>query len=468
MPCINIFMNSTSTATITTTASSTATTTTTLVDTSPTQSQTAGVPRAAEGILEKMGLLQGEVKKVLANPAHGRAVEALFHATSPFDAPLTFVSSAGFQRRSDAALPSNFASLAHALAEHSPRLAVALLTVALTCTADAGVKDEIAIACATACAQVCRVDQNDAVLENFKSEDFQHTLLELITRKDIDSEVKRLCLPLLEYGGQQKSDALPRAPMSGNSSSNSSASSSHSTGSLQTLPIHPSSLSRPDSKIHEDFAKAINRDSTRKLQALLQGRVVEMLYTPLPPTNQTALMLAISLGKENAVTFLVAMHMKAGEKGLLYDFSQAIELAKSSGHEEFVKILESGARGVKLIKADLDRQGESVLHLAAQVGGSTTVQEIFRQMPDLDINQKNNQGSTPLHIAVESGSTDIVGALLSRPKININLKDNNGCTPLALAVENGDLAMVRLLLLEPGIQTQEVLLAAWERETMNW
>ncbi|MEO0202771.1 MAG: ankyrin repeat domain-containing protein [candidate division WOR-3 bacterium] len=62
-----------------------------------------------------------------------------------------------------------------------------------------------------------------------------------------------------------------------------------------------------------------------------------------------------------------------------------------------------------------------------------------------DINIKNNNGKTPLHIAVENEYEDIVKLLLEK-NVDVNIKDNEGNTPLHKAVKNGNYFIIKELL----------------------
>ena len=62
-----------------------------------------------------------------------------------------------------------------------------------------------------------------------------------------------------------------------------------------------------------------------------------------------------------------------------------------------------------------------------------------------DVNTKDKNGKTILHIAIENNYEDIVKFLIQN-KADVNIKDNDGNTPLHLAVKNGNDFIVKLLL----------------------
>jgi len=61
-----------------------------------------------------------------------------------------------------------------------------------------------------------------------------------------------------------------------------------------------------------------------------------------------------------------------------------------------------------------------------------------------DVNAKNKDGITPLHLAAAFGEKDVAEKLLAR-KAEVNARDNDGGTPLHYAVAQGREDVARLL-----------------------
>lgn len=65
---------------------------------------------------------------------------------------------------------------------------------------------------------------------------------------------------------------------------------------------------------------------------------------------------------------------------------------------------------------------------------------------EIDINQKDKNGYTPLHFAVQNNAYDVVKALLQKGA-NVNIQDKFGNTPLFKSVtENTDLKITQTLI----------------------
>lgn len=80
------------------------------------------------------------------------------------------------------------------------------------------------------------------------------------------------------------------------------------------------------------------------------------------------------------------------------------------------------------------------LHEAARNGDK----ELFKNLIQMeDVNVRDTQGQTPLHIAAFKGSFDMVmfivsglTDILAGKKVELNVQDNNGWTPLHAAAFN--------------------------------
>ncbi|CAN9106494.1 unnamed protein product [Alternaria alternata] len=83
-------------------------------------------------------------------------------------------------------------------------------------------------------------------------------------------------------------------------------------------------------------------------------------------------------------------------------------------------------------------EGTSILHLAIQCAEVPVIEFVLSNAtatPDspIDINGRDRDGNTPLHLAATLGRTPVVRMLLDQPGINDSVTNYNGQTPLELA-----------------------------------
>jgi len=116
-------------------------------------------------------------------------------------------------------------------------------------------------------------------------------------------------------------------------------------------------------------------------------------------------------------------------------------------------------RVISLLGADprvdvnlIDQSLETPLHKAARARGPNLVEELLRH-PDIAVNARNQDGSTPLCSAIlkagreeREGAVLIVQALLADQRVDVNTQDKKGRTPLHLAVINRQVKIAGLLL----------------------
>ncbi|XP_072836375.2 B-cell lymphoma 3 protein isoform X1 [Pogona vitticeps] len=95
----------------------------------------------------------------------------------------------------------------------------------------------------------------------------------------------------------------------------------------------------------------------------------------------------------------------------------------------------------------LDRNGQTALHLACEHGSLRCLQELLDGRPSLlDLEARNFEGFTPLHVAVGTCNREVVLTLLEH-RADVDAVDiKSGRSPLLHAVENNNLPMVELLL----------------------
>ena len=82
------------------------------------------------------------------------------------------------------------------------------------------------------------------------------------------------------------------------------------------------------------------------------------------------------------------------------------------------------------------------LHKSIELGDSIKLRKMISR--GADINAKDVEGNTPLHIAVKNGSHKMASILVLNG-VSINLKDKQGNTSLDIAIQNKNLEIVSLL-----------------------
>ncbi|KAJ0173068.1 hypothetical protein K1T71_011244 [Dendrolimus kikuchii] len=82
--------------------------------------------------------------------------------------------------------------------------------------------------------------------------------------------------------------------------------------------------------------------------------------------------------------------------------------------------------------ADVANEKQTPLHLCCTWGLTDVIQTLLEH--GANINSKDAEGKTPLHIAIENQHAAIISLLLSQPNIDLSVRDNKGVSPFAAAL----------------------------------
>ncbi|XP_052699720.1 ankyrin repeat and death domain-containing protein 1A-like isoform X4 [Crassostrea angulata] len=111
------------------------------------------------------------------------------------------------------------------------------------------------------------------------------------------------------------------------------------------------------------------------------------------------------------------------------------------GHLEAIKVLITGGA----TPLCTNKQGMGILHCAAQNNHVGVMNFIFESLENMNINEGEITGRTPLHLASEAGHIEAVMRLIDM-SCDANARDKDGKTALHLAAEAGKSEVIRKLL----------------------
>ncbi|KAL6801754.1 ankyrin repeat-containing domain protein [Trichoderma sp. SZMC 28012] len=95
---------------------------------------------------------------------------------------------------------------------------------------------------------------------------------------------------------------------------------------------------------------------------------------------------------------------------------------------------------------DVTQNAEDSCHNTPETGSDVDVDEDELMESDVDLNEKDDDGRTPLSLAAEFGQRDLIQSLIETGEVNLDeADDETGMTPLHWAVVNGHPYVVELL-----------------------
>ena len=179
---------------------------------------------------------------------------------------------------------------------------------------------------------------------------------------------------------------------------------------------------------------------------------------PNEPSNDDRYPIHLAASKKDAAILKLLMDHKKTNINVCGSAGQtALDIAKELGHKEIESILVSrnGMRAsdvdvsMNLSKIDVD----TVLHRLFELTDTrfATEDEVSEKVREFlekgnDINVRDENGRTALHIAAKGGYLETFKALLNQEGIKVNAEDKKGYTPLHIACKKGNLLVVKELL----------------------
>nr|XP_060640140.1 B-cell lymphoma 3 protein [Anolis sagrei ordinatus] len=161
--------------------------------------------------------------------------------------------------------------------------------------------------------------------------------------------------------------------------------------------------------------------------------------------GDTPLHIAVVQGNLSVVQRLVALfHQGHRDLDTFNNLRQTpLHLAVITGQPALAKVLLTHGASPMV----LDRHGQTALHLACEHGSLRCLRELLEgSLAPLDLEARNFEGLTPLHVAVGTSDHNMVLALLEHGADVDAVDIKSGRSPLLHAVENNNLEMVELLL----------------------
>jgi ankyrin repeat protein len=230
------------------------------------------------------------------------------------------------------------------------------------------------------------------------------------------------------------------------------------------------SSQQPPGSSHQHALPSHQRSASKKLRPHLSGTMstvgAQDNGTPASPSHAPSPLSPTPKGaslEQSVKLFRVFESLRNGDTAAI---SRAIrEQAHPPENEDSRASLSLPSRA----------EGTTILHLAIQCAEVPVIEFVLSNStsgPDsvIDINGRDRDGNTPLHLAATLGRTPVVRMLLERPGINDSITNYNGQTPLDLARTPDifqHLQLARSLFIDTNVRKVQQLVTAGDMATLE-
>jgi ankyrin repeat protein len=178
-------------------------------------------------------------------------------------------------------------------------------------------------------------------------------------------------------------------------------------------------------------------------------KIVELL---LQHFGLTGLLGAVQYGKEECAALLLKNGASLKEK--TGDGRFPLHLAAENGHEKTIELLLDHGADIN----PPDEKSRTALIYAATNGHLSALKFLLEK--NADSTARNRYGWSALHCAAGKGKDEVIAELLKQPGSEIDCRDNNGLTALHLAAFHGHYDAVHRLL-DNGANACKVDVSGW-------
>ncbi len=183
---------------------------------------------------------------------------------------------------------------------------------------------------------------------------------------------------------------------------------------------------------HVDIVEILLEDGNAKLEGKTKAG-------DNPNTDRTALHLACQYGQVNLVNYLISQGANVHATDCMGQ--TPLWFASFNGHVEVIKLLIEYGANVDYARVD----GQTLLHAATQGTRIETVLYLVENL-HVDINAKDFNGNTALHIASRTLYTKIAVYLISK-RTNVEEENKHGKSPLSWATFYRNVEAMKILMI---------------------